>query len=78
MKTKKNFNLKYEFIPENTLKCNYGELIDKFYLILRGEVDVIVPNEEEVQLSEEEYFLYLLRLKIFNENKIINKVISKN
>ena len=73
-----NANLKYEFIPENTLICNYGELIDKFYLILRGEVDVIVPNEEEVQLSEEEYFLYLLRLKIFNENKLINKIISQN
>ena len=73
-----NHSLKYKFIPENKIICKYGELIEKFYLILRGEVDVIVPNEEESILTEEEYFLYLLRLKIFNENNLINKIIAKN
>ena len=73
-----NHSLKYKFFPENKIICKYGELIEQFYLILRGEVDVIVPNEEEVILSEEEYFLYLLRLRIFDENILINKIIAKN
>ena len=39
-----NHSLKYEYIGENKIICKYGELIEKFYLILRGEVDVIVPK----------------------------------
>ena len=56
----------------------FNEISDKFYLILNGEVDLIVPNEEIVPLTIEEYFNYLLNLRKINEFDVINKVISRN
>ena len=73
-----SLTLKYEYIPKNKIICKYGQNVEKFYLILRGKVDILVPNEEEILLTEEEYFRYLLNLKIYGENNIINKILSKN
>ena len=70
--------LKYEFIQKNKIICKYGQNTEKFYLILKGKVDILVPNEEEIELTEEEYFSYLLNLRIYNENYILKKIISKN
>ena len=70
--------LKYEHVKKGNLVFNYGDNSDKFYLLLKGKVDMIVPNEEEVELSEVEYYLYLLKLREFKEMKILNRVIKKN
>ena len=70
--------LKYEHVKKGNLVFNYGDESDKFYLLLKGKVDMIVPNEEEVELSEVEYYLYLLKLREFKEMKILNRVITKN
>ncbi len=70
--------LQYEYIQKNKIICKYGQNKDKFYLILKGKVDILVPNEEEIQLTEEEYFSYLLNLRIYNENYLLKQIISKN
>ena len=72
------FNLKYEKKEKNTIIFKFGEYSEKYYILLKGKVSVVVPNEEEIELSEEEYFLYLLKLRQYNENDILDKVISKN
>ena len=71
-------HLRNETFEANKVLYKYGDTADKYYLVLDGKVDVIVPNEEEIQLTEEEYYLYLLKLRQFNENDILNKVIFKN
>ncbi len=71
-------NLKYEYFPKNKIIYKFGQNYEKFFLILRGKVDILVPNEEEILLTDEEYYRYLLNLRIYNENNIINKIISKN
>ena len=73
-----SYSLKYEYIKQNNIVFKYGDVSDKYYLILRGQVDMIVPNEEEVMLNEIEYYDYLLKLREYNEMKILNKVITKN
>lgn len=73
-----SFILRYEFAPKHTALYKFGEYSDKFYLILNGEVDIIVPNEEEIELTEEEYFLYLLKLRQYNELQLLNKALVKN
>ncbi len=70
--------LQYEYIPKNKIICKYGQKTEKFFLILKGQVDILVPNEEEIELTEEEYFSYLLNLRIYNENYLLKKIISKN
>lgn len=73
-----SYNLRYEHAQKNTILFRFGDYSEKFYLILKGQVSVAVPNEEEMELTEEEYFLYLLKLRQYNEKDILNKVISKN
>lgn len=73
-----SYNLRYEHANKNTILFRFGDYSEKFYLILKGQVSVAVPNEEEMELTEEEYFLYLLKLRQYNEKDILNKVISKN
>ena len=72
------FNLRYEKKEKNTIIFKFGEYSEKYYILLKGKASVVVPNEEEIELSEEEYFLYLLKLRQYNENDILDKVISKN
>ena len=71
-------NLRYERIIKDKILLKYGDNLEKFYLIFQGKVDILIPNEEEMSLTEEEYYYYLIRLRIFNELSLINTVISKN
>ena len=73
-----SFNLKYERAKKDTIIFRFGEYSEKFYLILKGKVSVAVPNDEDIELTEEEYFLYLLKLRQYNEKDILNKVVSNN
>ena len=73
-----SYSLKYEYTKKNNLVFRYGDFCDKFYLILYGQVDMIVPNEEEVELNEFEYYDYLLKLREYKEMILLKQVISKN
>ena len=73
-----SYSLKYEYTKKNNLVFRYGDLCDKFYLILQGQVDMIVPNEEEVELNEFEYYDYLLKLREYKEMNLLKQVIAKN
>ena len=70
--------LKYEFIEKNKVVYMHGNDPDKFYIILKGEVDIIIPNEMEVMMNEYEYYYYILRLYKFQEHSLLEKVLNKN
>lgn len=70
--------LKYEKIPENRVICKYGEIGQKFYLILQGTGYCLLPDEEKIEMTQQEYFDYLLRLKKFKEKEILNRVVPLN
>ena len=55
-----SFTLKHKFLEKNKIIYKFNEPIDNFYIILNGKVDLLVPNEEYIKLSEAEYFIYLL------------------
>ena len=68
----------YEYFDSNKIIYRHGDIADKYYILLRGEVDVIVPNEIEVMMNEYEYFFYILRLYKFQEFTLLKKVLNKN
>ena len=70
--------LKYEFFEANKVIYKHGDPPDKYYILLKGEVDIIVPNEIEVMMNEYEYFNYILRLYKFQEHGLLKKVLNKN
>ena len=70
--------LKYEYLDANKIIYKHGDIPDKYYILLKGEVDIIVPNEIEVMMSEFEYYYYILRLYKYQEHTLLQKVLNKN
>ena len=70
--------LKYEYFEKGKIIYLHGGYPDKFYIILKGEVDVIIPNEMEVMMTQYEYYFYILRLYKYQEHSLLEKVLNKN
>ena len=70
--------LNYEYFDSNKIIYKHGDTADKYYILLKGEVDIIVPNEIEVMMNEYEYYYYILRLYKFQEHSLLKKVLNKN
>ena len=70
--------LEYEYFDTNKIIFKHGDITDKYYILLKGEVDIIVPNEIEVMMNEYEYFFYILRLYKYQEHSLLKKVLNKN
>ena len=70
--------LRYEYVEKNKIIYLHGDYPDKYYIILKGEVDVIIPNEMEVMMTEYEYYYYILRLYKCQERTLLEKVLDKN
>ena len=77
-------NIKIEKKINKSIICRYGDIGDKFYLILQGSISVIVKKEIQIEMSEYEYYLYLKNLKNYSEKQLIednlriNKLIYDN
>ena len=70
--------LKYEYYEKNKFICKYGDKADNYYLILKGKVVFIVPNEREHYMTEEEYIEHLLKLRKKGEIELIKNILIKN
>ena len=76
--SKLSFSMKYKYYPKNNLIYRYDDQAENFYVILQGKVDLLVPNEETIKLTENEYYLYLINLRKYNEFVLLTKTINKN
>jgi len=56
----------------------YGYPGSKFYFLLKGNADIIVPKWQTVKLSEDDYLEYLMKLKIYGEKEFLRKTLKKN
>jgi len=58
---------------------NYvGEKGENFYIILEGTVSVLKPKEVRIEITEEEYLLYLAKCKKYEEFDIVQNCMSNN
>jgi len=71
-------HLHHEYIPKNNIVCQYGEKGEKFYIILKGRVNFIVPKPIKCYLNFDEYMSYLLQLRKNNEYDLINNLLAHN
>ena len=68
----------YQKYNKNRLVIRYGEEGSKFFLLLKGEVQIILPNKSTVCISLKEFKRYLLLLFIYKEFEILKFVIKEN
>ena len=71
-------NLRHEFIPKNNLICRFGERGEKFYIILKGKVNFLVPKPYRCYLNFEEYIVYLMQLRKNNEFELLSNLLVQN
>jgi CRP-like cAMP-binding protein len=70
--------IKYENVPRDRLLFKVGDEGDRFFVIFRGKVSVLVPQCERIEMNEEEYITYLAKLRRNDEQELITKCLSMN
>ena len=73
-----SIKIKIQNLPSNQVVFRYGERTDKFYIIFKGTVSVLLPVEFKIELSEDEYFIYLATLRKNYEIELINILLNRN
>ena len=73
-----SIHLRHEYIPKNNLVCRFGEIGEKFYIILKGKVSFFIPKLYKCYLNFEEYLIYLMQLRKNNEFELINNLLLLN
>ena len=68
----------YQKYNKNRLVIRYGEEGTKFFLLLKGEVQIVLPNRKNVYISLKEFKRYLLLLYIYREFELLRFVIKEN
>ena len=63
--------LEFEYVPKNKYIFNYGEKGRKMYLILNGEVGILLPLKEN-EISQQE-LQKLKHLKYYNNDESLTK-----
>lgn len=71
-------HLTYSSFDSNTLLCKFMNPSNSLYIILEGTIDLLMPNKLKSLLTKEEYFIYLLKLRRFNEIELLTRVININ
>ena len=71
-------HIKYERKYKGNVLFKEGDRGDKLYIIIKGEVGVLVHQEKKENCSNIEYLKYLITLYLFQENSLITKIILAN
>ena len=70
--------LKMESKNKDSILFRYGAKGTKFYILLSGQVTILILKETKVQISFLRYFLHLLQLKMMKEDELVKKTIVAN
>lgn len=70
--------LTYSSFNSDTVLYRFMESSDTLNIILDGRIDMLIPNKQKYLLTKEEYFIYLLKLRRFNEIELLKSVININ
>ena len=70
--------IKYERKGKNKILFKDGDRGDKFYIILKGQVGILIPQEKTINCCPTEYLKYLIILYLYQEKSLINKLLLVN
>jgi CRP-like cAMP-binding protein len=73
-----SLHMTYEFIESNRLLFKTGDTGNKFYIILKGRVDILGAQPVKLAMNELEYITYLGGLKLYGETELLQKTVQAN
>lgn len=68
----------YEFLKKDKFLFRQGDLGDKFFIILKGEVRVLKHKEKLIRLSGEEYIKKIISYYYNSEKDLLEKALKAN
>ena len=71
-------HIKYEKKLKDNILFKEGDKGDKFYIILKGEVGILIQQEKIVSCSFLEFIKCLMILYLYQEKSLVNKMIMNN
>ena len=69
---------KEDILEKNQIIYKYGDEVDRFYIIFEGQVELYFPFTEEVEMNIDEFYIYMLRLRRYDEIEMLNDVLLLN
>ena len=70
--------LKMEKKSKDEIIFRYGNKGTKFFIVLEGEISILILKETKALISFKRYFLHLLLLKMLKEDELVKKTIFAN
>ena len=70
--------LKMERKPKHSILFRYGDKGKRFYIILSGDITILLLKETTVNITFKRYFFHLLMLRMMDENELVKKTIISN
>ena len=71
-------HIKYEKISKDNILFKEGDRGDKFYIILKGEVGILIQKEKAINCTFIEFIKSLIILYLYQEKSLIVKLILNN
>lgn len=71
-------SLKHKPAFKNSILFKYGDKGENYYIILSGKVCIVIPKQEQIKLTREDYLRYLYRLKTLGEIEIFKNCMIHN
>ena len=73
-----SLEMRYQKYKEGEILFHIGDIPDKFYTILLGNVNIYKPVSKNVSITGFEYFSYLMKLRKNNDKYLFNLCIKEN
>lgn len=67
-----------EKFKKDQVICHFGDIGDKFYFVISGNLSVLIPKELKVVMTKHEYNAYLNKLFLNNQFYLLIKTIDSN
>ena len=71
-------NIEYESFSNKRLIMRFGDLGNKFYIILNGLVSILIPARVNLQMTFLEYSQYIASLLLYKEFELAKIVMREN
>ena len=70
--------IKCEKKNKNTILFKYGDIGEKLYILLKGNVGILITKEKNIECTPLEFIKYLILLHLYQEESLLYETISKN
>ena len=71
-------NLIYRRYEKDSILYRAGEIDNKFYFVIKGRISELKPKRINIEMSLDDYILYLIELKRNQELFLLDKVVKSN